>query len=81
MWKLIGHWLDTNVSTMDNLGKWFGAFSRMGKAAGEVEVLLMVSGFDVVWGAETKLFNMYANMKKDGMGERCGPGKLECMFF
>ena len=35
------------VSTMDSLGKRYGPFDRIGVANGEVEVLLVVGGYDV----------------------------------
>ena len=36
-----------NVPTMDSLGRRYGAFSGWGMAAGKVEVLLVINGFDV----------------------------------
>ena len=41
-----------NVPTMDGLGKKYGTFSGWGMAAGKVEVLLVVGGFDVDGCAE-----------------------------
>jgi hypothetical protein len=35
---------------MDSLGKCNGAFGKMGVATGEVEVLLVVGGYDVRYG-------------------------------
>ena len=37
----------SDAPTMDGLGKRYGTFSEWGMAAGKVEVLLLVSGFDV----------------------------------
>ena len=36
-----------DAPTMDGLGKRYGTFSGWGMAAGKVEVLLVVGGFDV----------------------------------
>jgi hypothetical protein len=61
---------------MDSLGKWYRAFGGWGMAAGEVAVLL-VSGFDINWNADTELVNMYADTKK---GDKWGgdiPGELD----
>ena len=46
-----------DVPTMDGLGKRYGTFSGWGMAAGKVEVLLVVGGFDVDRGAEVRLVN------------------------
>ena len=40
--------------TTDGLGKRYGMFSGWGMAAGKVEVLLVVGGFDVDGGAEVR---------------------------
>ena len=41
---------------------------------GKVEVLLVVSGFDVDRSAEAKLVNMYVNLNEGDMRGRDGPG-------
>ena len=41
-----------DAPTMDSLGKWYGAFSGRGMTAGKVEVLQVVSVFDVDRSAE-----------------------------
>ena len=43
-------------------------------AAGKVEVLLVVGGFDVVGGAEVRLVNKDVNIQEGGMGRGDGPG-------
>ena len=55
--------LVADVPTMDGLGKRYGMFSGWGMTAGRVEVLLVVSGFDVDRGAEAKLVNKDVNSK------------------
>ena len=45
----------------DGLGKRYGTFSGWGMAAGKVEVLLVVGGFDVDGGAEVRLVNKDVN--------------------
>ena len=47
-----------NVPTTDGLGKRYGTFSGWGMAAGKVEVLLVVGGFDVDRGSkqQTRIF-------------------------
>jgi len=49
------------------LGKRYGTFSGWGIAAGKVEVLLVVGGFDVDGGAEVRLVN---NIQKSDMGSQ-----------
>ena len=46
-----------DAPTTDCLGKRHGTFSGWGMAAGKVEVLLVVDGFDVDGGAEVRLVN------------------------
>ena len=58
--------------TMDGLGKTYGVFSGWGVAAGKVEVLLVVGGFDVHGGAEVRLVNKYVNIQEGDMGNRTG---------
>ena len=53
-----------NALTMDGLGKSYGTFGGWGMAAGKVEVLLVVGGFDVDGGAEARLVNK--THSKDG---------------
>ena len=55
------------ASTTDGLGKRYGTFSGWGIAAGKVEVLLVVGGFDVDGGAEVRLVN---NIQKSDMGSQ-----------
>ena len=44
-----------NVPTTDGLGERYRMFSGWGMAAGKVEVLLVVGGFDMDGGAEARL--------------------------
>ena len=46
-------------------------------AAGKVEVLVVVGGFDVDRGAEARLINKDVNIKEGDMGRGDGPGKLD----
>ena len=46
-------------------------------AAGKVEVLLVVGGFDVDGGAEARLVNKDVNIQEGDMGRGDGPGKSE----
>ena len=46
-----------DAPTTDGLGKRYGTFSGWWLAAGKVEVLLVVGGFDVDGGAEARLVN------------------------
>ena len=46
-----------NPPTTDGLGKRYKTFSGWGMAAGKVEVLLVVGGFDVDGGVEARLVN------------------------
>ena len=66
-----------NVPTTDGLGKRNGMFSRWGTAAGKVEVLLVVSGFDVDGCAEVRLVNKDVNIQEGDMGRGDGPGKSD----
>ena len=66
-----------NAPTMDGLGKRFGTFSGKGMAAGKVEVLLVVCGFDVDGGADARLVNIDDNIKKGDMGGGDGPSKSD----
>ena len=63
-----------NAPTTDNLGKRNGAFSGWGMAAGKVEVLLVVGGFDVDGGAEVRLVNKDVHIQEGDMGRGDGPG-------
>ena len=47
--------------TTDGLGKRYGTFSGGGMAAGKVEVLLVVGGYDVDGCAEVRLVNKDVN--------------------
>jgi len=69
------------VSTMDSLGKRYGPFDRIGVANGEVEVLLVVGGYDVDWGMETEHVNMYADINKSKMGAVDGPCELQLLTW
>ena len=46
-------------------------------AAGKVEVLLVIGGFDVDGGAEVRLVNKDVNIKEGDMGRGDGPGKAQ----
>ena len=54
--------------TTDGLGKRYGTFSGGGMAAGKVEVLLVVGGFDVDGGAEARLVNIDVSIKEGDTG-------------
>ena len=66
-----------DAPTMDSLGKKYGTFDGWGMSAGEVEVLLVVSGLDVDRSAKALLDNMYVSNNKGDMGREDGPGKLD----
>ena len=57
-----------DAPTTDGLGKRSGTFSGWGMAAGKVEVLLVVGGFDVDGGAEVRLVNKDVNIQEGDMG-------------
>ena len=61
-----------NTPTKDGLGNSFRTFSGWGMAAGKVEVLLVVGGFDVDGGAEARLVNKDVNIKEGDMGRGDG---------
>ena len=63
------------MPTTKGLGKRYGTFSGWGMAAGKVEVLLVVGGFDVDGGAKGRLVNNDVNIKEGDMGRGDGPGK------
>ena len=63
--------------TTDGLGKRCRTFSGWGMAAGKVEVLLVVGGFDVDGCAEVRLVNKDVNIQEGDMGRGDGPGKLD----
>ena len=46
-------------------------------AAGKVEVLLVVGGFDVDGGAEVRLVNKDVSIQEGDMGRGDGPSKLD----
>ena len=50
--------------TTDGLEKRYGTYSGWGMAAGKVEVLLVVGGFDVDGYAEVRLVNKDVNIRK-----------------
>ena len=66
-----------DAPTTDGLGKRYGTFSGWGMAAGKVEVLLVVGGFDVDGCAEVRLVNKDVNIQEGDMGRGDGPGKLD----
>jgi len=66
-----------DAPTTDGLGKRYGTFSGWGMAAGKVEVLLVVGGFDVDGGAEVRLVNKDVNIQEGDMGRGDGPGKSD----
>ena len=51
-----------DAPTTDGLEKRYGTFSGWGMAAGKVEILLVVGGFDVDGGAEARLVNKDVNI-------------------
>jgi hypothetical protein len=55
----------------------YGSFSGWEMAAGKVEVLLVVSEFDVDGGAEARLFNKDVNIQEGDMGRGDGPSKSD----
>ena len=61
-----------DMSTTDGLGKRYGTFSGWGMAAGKVEVLLVVGGFEVDGDAEVRLVNKDVNIQKGDMGRYFG---------
>ena len=61
-------------------GKRYGTFSGWGMAAGKVEVLLVVGGFDADGGAEARLVNKDVNIQEGDMGKRDGPGKYTKIY-
>ena len=63
-----------DAPTTDDLEKRYGTFSGWGIAAGKVEVLLVVGGFDVDGGAEVRLVNKDVNIQEGDMGRGDGPG-------
>ena len=64
-----------NVPTTDGLGKRYRTFSGWGMAAGKVEALLVVGGFDVDGCADVRLVNKGVNIQEGDMGRGDGPGK------
>ena len=66
-----------NVHTMDSLGIRYGKFSGWGMTAGKVEVLLVVSGFEVDRGVKTLLVNKYVNIKESDMRGGDGSSKSD----
>ena len=66
-----------NAPFMNGLGERNGAVSGWGMAAGKVEVLLVVSRFDVHRGAELGLVKKYVNIKGGDMGRGDGTGKSD----
>ena len=66
-----------DTPTTDGLGKRYRTFSGWGMAAGKVEVLLVVGGFDVDGSAEARLVNKDLNIQEGDMGRGDGPGKSD----
>ena len=66
-----------NAPTTDSLGERYRTFSGLRMAAGKVEVLLVVGGFDMDRGAEARLVNKDVNIKEGDMGWGDGPGKSD----
>ena len=66
-----------DTPTTDGLGKRYRTFSGWGMAAGKVEVLLVVGGFDVDGCAEVRLVNKDVNIQEGDMGRGDGPGKSD----
>ena len=66
-----------NAPNMDGLRKRYRTFSGCGIASGNVEVLLVVGGFDVDGGAEARLVNKDVNIKEGDMGRGDGPSKSD----
>ena len=56
-----------DAPTTDGFRKMCGTFSGWGMAAGKVEVLLVVGGFDVDGGAEIRLVNKDVNIQEGDM--------------
>ena len=52
-----------DAPTTDGLGERYGTFIGWGMAAGKVEVLLVVGGFDLGGGAEVRFVNKDVNIK------------------
>ena len=66
-----------DAPTTDGLGKRYRTFSGWGMAAGKVEALLVVGGFDVNGGVEAILVNKDVNIKEGDKGRGDGPGKSD----
>ena len=66
-----------DAPTTDGLGKRYGTFSGWGMAAGKMEVLLVVGGFDVDGCAGVRLVNNDVNIQEGDMGRGDGPGKSD----
>ena len=59
------------------LGKRYRTFSGWGMAAGKVEVLLVVGGFDVDGGSEARLDSKDVNMDMQRANVECLGYKME----
>jgi hypothetical protein len=59
---------------MNNIAKQNGAFDGLGIIAGDMQILLMVGGFDV--GSKTKLVIMYIDIKEGDMVREDETGQL-----
>ena len=55
----------------------YGSFSGWEMAAGKVEVLLVVGGFDVDRGPDVRLVNKDVNIQEGDMGRGDGQGKSD----
>ena len=66
-----------DTPTTDGLEKRYGMFSGWRMAAGKVEVLLVVGGFDVDRDAEVRLVNKDVNIQEGDIGRGDGPGKSD----